>query len=184
MPGPSVPGRGYPVVAGEAARFARTVIQLRPAQAGPRPGPAAGWPAGFTPLDARAWHCWPGGAALYGGEMGLLGVSRTLAPASGQGMVRWAEADWEMRDAPLLWRYHLYYWDWAWALAASEQPAQARELFTAMWSSWRAAVTAGTGPAWHPYPVALRAWSFCGIYRALVEGGPVEGAFRAELAAH
>ena len=40
------------------------------------------------------------------------------------------------------------------------------------------------GPAWQPYPAALRAWSFCGIYRALVESGPVEGPFLRELAAH
>jgi uncharacterized heparinase superfamily protein len=205
----SAPVRAYPIAAGEAARFARTAIQLRPAQAGqrlrlrgqraalsrwpasrrwllagPSPGKTAGWPGGFTPIDARAWHCWPGAVALPDGEMSLLGVSRTLAPADRDGTVRWAHADWEMRDATLLWRYHLYYWDWAWALAASEQPVQARSLFAAMWSSWRAAGPAGTGPAWHPYPAALRAWSFCGVYRALVEGGPVDLPFRAELATH
>ncbi len=60
----------------------------------------------------------------------------------------------------------------------------ARQLFAALWSSWRAAVPPGTGPAWHPYPVALRAWSFCGLYGALVAGGPHERPFRAALAAH
>ena len=67
---------------------------------------------------------------------------------------------------------------------ASGDQAQARALFAAMWGSWHAAVPPGRGPAWQPYPAALRAWSFCGIYRALVAGGPIEDAFRAELAAH
>jgi len=190
-------------------RFARTAIQLRPAQAGqrlrlrgqrlalsrwpasgrwllagPSLGAAAGWPAGFTPLDARAWRCWPGGGALRGGEMSLLGVSRRLAPVDETGTARWADADWAMPAAPLLWRYHLHYWDWAWALAGSGQQQEARSLFAAMWSSWRAAVQPGTGPAWRPYPVALRAWSFCGVYRVLAEGGPITGPFRADLAAH
>ena len=57
-------------------------------------------------------------------------------------------------------------------------------MFAAIWGSWHAAVAPGRGPAWHPYPAALRAWSFCGIYRPLVAGGPVEAPFRAELAAH
>ncbi len=144
----------------------------------------AGWPAGFAPLDAGMWRGWPGGAALRGGEISLLGVTRPLAPADEQGMARWAEADWEMAGAPLLWRFHLYYWDWAWALASGERPAQARAMFAALWSSWRAAVLPGTGPAWHPYPAALRAWSFCGIYGALVAGGPCAEPFRADLAAH
>src|SRR5258708_6705710 len=209
MPSPSMPARDYPTVAGEVMRLARTAIQLRPAQAGqrlrlrgqrlalsrwpasgrwllagPSPGAAVGWPAGFTPLDAGAWRCWPGGGALRGGEMSLLGVSRRLAPGDGTGTARWADADWEMRAAPLLWRYHLYYWDWAWALATSGQQQEARSLFAAIWSSWRAAMTPGTGPAWHPYPVALRAWSLCGVYHALAEGGPITGPFRADLAAH
>jgi uncharacterized heparinase superfamily protein len=189
-------------------RFVRTAIQLRPAQAGqrlrlrgqrlalsrwpasgrwllagPRTDAAVGWPAGFTPLDAQAWRGWPGGGALRDGELSLLGVSRRLAPVDAAGATRWADADWAMPAAPLLWRYHFYYWDWAWALAADGQP-EARSLFAAMWSSWRAAVIPGTGPAWHPYPVALRAWSFCGVYPALAEGGPMAGLFRADLAAH
>ncbi|HEY6786072.1 MAG TPA: alginate lyase family protein [Trebonia sp.] len=152
---------------------------------GAKPGAGwPGWPAGFAPLDARVWRCWPGGAALRGGEMRLLGVTRPLAPADEQGMARWAEADWAMAAAPLLWRFHLYYWDWAWALASWERPAQARAMFAALWSSWRAAVPPGTGPAWHPYPAALRAWSFCGVYGVLVAGGPCAEPFRADLAVH
>lgn len=209
MPGLGCFGGGHRAVAGDVARLARMAIQLRPAQAGQRlrlrgqravldrwpasrrwllAGPSAdsavGWPAAFTPLDARTWPGWPGRTLLREGAMSLLGVTRALATDDGKGAVAWAKADWEARDAPLLWRYHLHYWDWAWALAAPARPAQARALFAAMWSSWRAAVSPGTAPAWHPYPAALRAWSFCGLYRALVAGGPDEALFRADLAVH
>jgi uncharacterized heparinase superfamily protein len=156
---------------------------------GPDPAAATGWPAGFAPLDARVWHDWPGGTALRAGELRLLGVTRAVAPAAAAATVDWASADWpsadwEMAGAPLLWRFHLYYWDWAWALADGKHCPQARALFAAMWQSWHLAVVRGRGPAWHPYPAALRAWSFCGIYRALAEGTPIEAGFRGELAAH
>jgi uncharacterized heparinase superfamily protein len=187
-------------------RLARTVAQLRPAQAGqrfrlraqrlaltmrvptvsgwllsgPAPAAAVGWPAGFTPLDAEVWRGWPDEPALRAGQLSLLGVSRAVAPTADDGGANWPAADWAMAGEPLLWRFHLYYWDWAWALAGDHS----RPAFTAMWQSWRAAVTPGRGPAWHPYPAALRAWSFCGLYRPLVAGGPVDAPFRGELAVH
>ncbi len=195
---------------GEAMRLVRTVAKLRPGQAGqrlrlraqrlaldrqlpgagrwllsgPDPAAAAGWPTGFTPLDASVWRDWPGRASLRAGTLPLLGVSRPVAPAGLDGAADWAAADWEMPGAPLLWRFHCYYWDWAWALAGPRSCPPAREAFAAMWRSWHAAVAPGRGPAWHPYPAALRAWSFCGIYRALVAGSPIEDAFRRELAVH
>ena len=195
---------------GEAMRLVRTVAMLRPAQAGqrlrlraqrlalnrqlpgasrwllsgPDPAAAAGWPTGFAPLDAWVWREWPGNAALRAGTLTLLGLSRPVAPAGLDGVANWPAADWEMQGAPLLWRFHCYYWDWAWALAGPWSGPHAREAFAAMWRSWHAAVTPGRGPAWHPYPTALRAWSFCGIYRDLAADSPIEGAFRRELAAH
>ena len=42
----------------------------------------------------------------------------------------------------------------------------------------------GQGDAWHPYPAALRAWSFCGVYRDLVAGSDAEDCFIASLSAH
>ena len=78
--------------------------------------PRPGWPAGFAPLDARVWRDWPGARPLRAGELSLLGMARSLAPAGPDGAADWAAADWEMAGAPLLWRFHLYYWDWAWAL--------------------------------------------------------------------
>lgn len=190
----------------EMTRLARTVAGLRPGQvgqrarlraqrmaldhgaplvgrwllAGPDPASAAGWPVAFAPLDAAVWRDWPDGAALRAGELSLLGVTRAIAPVGESGTADWASADWAMTGAPLLWRFHLYYWDWAWGLAAGEQ----RAAFTPMWESWSKTVRPGCGPFWHPYPAALRAWSLCGVYRALVKGGPVEGPFLRELAAH
>jgi uncharacterized heparinase superfamily protein len=188
-------------------RLSRTVIHLRPGQVGQRlrlrtqrmaldhsvplasrwllscPDRATrigGWPFDFRPLDARLWRGGPARSALRRGELPLIGTSRVIALASDAGAVRWARADWEAAGAPLLWRFHLYYWDWAWALTGN---LDAQGMFAAIWESWHSAVTPGRGPAWHPYPAALRAWSFCGIYGALVQGGPVQAPFLAELAA-
>jgi uncharacterized heparinase superfamily protein len=194
----------------EAMRLARTVAQLRPDQvsrrlrlraqrlvldrrlplasrwllAGPDPASATGWPAGFAPLDARVGRDLAGGKALRAGELSLLGVTRSLAPLGADGTADWPVADWDMAGAPLLWRFHLYYWDWAWVLAGASGDTSARAVFAAMWRSWHAAVAPGRGPAWHPYPVALRAWTFCGLYRSLVSGSPIEGPLCAELSAH
>jgi uncharacterized heparinase superfamily protein len=194
----------------DLGRLSRTVIQLRPAQVGQRvrlraqrmaldhsvplagrwllsgqdPAAGNGWPVGFTPLDARLWCGGQHGIALRVGELRLIGVSRVIATADEAGITSWASADWEAAGAPLLWRFHLYYWDWAWALASEDRDPDAQAVFTEMWESWHSAVVPGRGPAWHSYPAALRAWSFCGIYGDLVQGGPVEGPFRGELAAH
>jgi len=158
---------------------------------GPDPKTAAGWPAGYLPLDALAG---PDGltagrdvTALRAGELRLLGVARAVATVTGTasgGDADWRTADWEQASAPLLWRFHLYYWDWAWALAGSPDGRQARAMLAAIWESWHAAVPAGRGLAWHPYPAALRAWSWCGLYQCLVAGGPVEEPFLRELSAH
>ena len=96
----------------------------------------------------------------------------------------WDRADWQQADAPLLWRFHLYYWDWAWRLASEPDRADARAWFAAMWRSWQAQVQAGRGDAWRPYPAALRAWSFSGLHRDLVAGSPIEDAFVTSLSAH
>jgi uncharacterized heparinase superfamily protein len=122
--------------------------------------------------------------ALRAGRLRLIGASRIIAAVGEAGVASWASADWEAAGAPLLWRFHLYYWDWAWALAGEQRDPDAQAVFTAMWESWHSAVVPGRGPAWHSYPAALRAWSFCGVYRDLVQGCPIEGPFRRELAAH
>jgi uncharacterized heparinase superfamily protein len=159
--------------------------QLRPASrwllAGPDPMTGPGWPGGFTPLDACP-RSQPAAGRTRAGELCLLGKTREIAPSAEDGTARWAEADWAAADAPLLWRYHLYYWDWAWALTELP-PGEARTVFAAAWGSWHTALAWGRGPAWYPYPAALRAWSFCGLHASLVRGTGIEGAYRGELAA-
>jgi uncharacterized heparinase superfamily protein len=217
------------VTSGNLALLVRTAAHLQPSQvtqrarlraqrtalrcfpparhwlmAGPDPARATGWPARFSPLDARLWRNWPEFRLLREGRIDLLGMARTLATpanlASDSGEqgdpsdADWAEAhwagadwnraDWEQADAPALWRFHLHYWDWAWRLASEPDRADARAWFAAMWQSWHAKVRAGRGDAWLPYPAALRAWSYCGLHRDLVAGSPMEDAFVASLSAH
>ncbi len=144
-----------------------------------------GWPDGFTPLDAGLWCDGRTAAALRAGKLPLIGACHLIAPTGGDTAApSWASADWEAASAPLLWRFHLYYWDWAWALASNGGSPDARPLFSEIWTSWHSSVAPGGGPAWHPYPAALRAWSFCGLFRPLVLGSRLQGPFLAELAMH
>ena len=188
----------------DVARYARTAVHLRPAQivqrgrlrtqrvalhrfpstarwllAGPDPATAAGWPDWFSPVDERLWRDWAGLPSLRDGRIELLGVTRPLAQPPD-----WAAADWAQAGAPALWRFHLHYWDWSWRLTSEPLRAESRAWFAALWRSWQAAVPAGHGDAWHPYPAALRAWSFCGIFRDLVSGSAIEDQFVAGLSAH
>ncbi|MGD0242898.1 MAG: alginate lyase family protein [Streptosporangiaceae bacterium] len=183
------------MTAAELARLGRTVVHLRPGQVahrarlraqraglarfpgaagrllpGPDPSAAAGWPAAFRPLDALAPARWPSAPELRSGKITLLGVTRPLG------------GDWQHADAPRLWRFHLHYWDWAWGLAAGGLVGRA--AFARLWRSWQASAGYRHGDAWHPYPAALRAWSWCGLHRDLVAGGDLEPAFTAALAAH
>ena len=191
----------------DVALLARTAAHLRPGQitqrarlraqrtamrrfppagrwlmAGPDPATAVGWPARFSPLDARLWRDWPESSGLLrraastcsGGPDADRPAQRGRHPAgraisdTGPGRATgpqtdWMLADWEHAAAPALWRFHLHYWDWAWALATEPDRADARAWFAALWRSWQAAtVRPGRGDAWLPYPAALRAWSFCG----------------------
>ena len=143
-----------------------------------------GWPDGFTPLDAGLWCDGRTSAALRAGSLPLLGTRHRLAATGNATAPGWASADWEAASAPLLWRFHLYYWDWAWALASDHGSRDARPLFADIWTSWHSAVAPGRGPAWHPYPSALRGWSFCGLYKTLVGGSRIQEQFLAELATH
>jgi uncharacterized heparinase superfamily protein len=197
-------------VHGQLALLGHTVVHLRPdrvahrarmraqaaalrrwPQAGERllaarglAGPARGWPAGFGPLDFAALTVtapahWPGLADLEAGRIRLLGVTRRLGgPRASPG------PDWAQHSAPALWRLHLHYWDWAWGLAAEPDRPAARRLFAALWRSWRAACPFGAGEAWLPYPAALRAWSWCGLYGDLVAGTALAGEYCRALAAH
>jgi len=169
---------------GQVARRARLRIQQaglrrfpeagRQILSGPDPSAAVGWPEAFRPVDGRIPGCWPGLPELRAGKIRLLGLVRELGDDPG----------WQHLDAPRLWRFHLHYWDWAWGLAADPDRLAARSLFARLWRSWRAAATFGHGDAWHPYPAALRAWSWCGLHRDLAAGSDIEPDFAAALAAH
>ena len=186
----------------DLARLSRTAVHLRPAQvahrarlraqqaalhrfpeagrrilsgrilSGPSPAGAVGWPGAFRPVDARTPGRWPGLAEMRAGKITLLGLAREL----GDG--------WEHADSPRLWRFHLHYWDWAWGLAADPDRLAARAAFARLWRSWHASAGFGHADAWHPYPAALRAWSWCGLHRDLAVGGDIEPDFIAALAAH
>ena len=156
---------------------------------GPDGAHAPGWPVTFTPLDGTALTMtaprhWPGLAQLQAGRIRLLGVTRQLSRTGRPGAAGRLLADWRQAAAPQLWRFHLHYWDWAWGLAAERDRAPAREMFARLWRSWRAACAFGLGDAWLPYPAALRAWSWCGLYRDLVDGTELAGEFRREIAVH
>ena len=181
------------------AVLGRTVVHLRPEQvayrarlriqgaglrrfpeagrrvlSGPAPSAAAGWPEVFRPMDALILGRWPVLPELQAGKIRLLGQVRELGDAPG----------WDYTDAPRLWRFHLHYWDWAWGLAADPDRLAARALFARLCRSWQASTGFGRGDAWHPYPAALRAWSWCGLHHDLVAGSDIEPAFVAGLAAH
>jgi len=183
----------------DLARLSRTVVHLRPGQmahrarlraqqaglrrfpvagrrllSGPSPSAVVGWPAPFHPVDATTPGRWPGLSELRADKIRLLGLVREL----GDPLV------WQHADAPRLWRFHLHYWDWAWGLTADPDRLAARAVFGRLWRSWQASVPFGLGDAWHPYPAALRAWSWCGLHRDLAAGSDIEPDFVATLAAH
>ena len=187
------------MTAEELALLGRTAVHLQPSQVAHRarlraqraalrrwpelgqrllasvsPAAAGGWPTSFTPLDGIAPQRWPSLAQLASGRITLLGAIRDLCGPD----------PWQHADAPQLWRYHLHYWDWAWGLAAEADRGAARNVFALLWKSWQASCAFGRGDAWLPYPTALRAWSWCGLYRDLVAGSDLEPTFLREIAAH
>jgi uncharacterized heparinase superfamily protein len=183
----------------DLGRLSRTIVHLRPGQmahrgrlraqqtglrrfpgagrralSGPNPSAAVGWPDALRPVDARTPGRWPSLSELRAGKIRLLGLVRELGDSP----------DWEQADAPRLWRFHLHYWDWAWGLVADPDRLAARAAFARLWRSWKASAPFGFGDAWHPYPAALRAWSWCGLYRDLAADSDFEPEFVAGLAAH
>jgi uncharacterized heparinase superfamily protein len=167
----------------QAAHFARLRTQRKLQRTAPPAGWLAsgavpdawpGWPPGFRPSDAALTGHWPSAADLRAGRIRLLGVTRDLGDPPA----------WDWEREPLLWRFHLHYWDWACGLAAEPDRLLARAVFARLWRSWSERVPPGTGDGWLPYPAALRAWSWCGQYAALVAGSEFERPFAALLARH
>ncbi|WP_241832031.1 heparinase II/III family protein [Parafrankia soli] len=176
-------------------RTQRALFARYPAVCGAllRGGTVAGvWPAGFVPFDGRVNVSGATATEIVRGRLTLLGATRVLHPPE-QGP---EQADWCQRDAPLLWRYHLHYWDWAWALDAGDagaaegtpdgatDPGPAQSRFAALYLSWRSAATIGRGVAWSPYVVSLRAWTLCALSERLTRRTPAEATIRQDLGTH
>lgn len=193
------------LLAGPAGRYARTVRGLRPEQVAARvrlrgqraladrlPSltaalirrgrPVGGWPPGFLPFDGRCQALWPDATQLLAGRLSLLGHVRTLHPSDPDAGP--AAADWTQASAPLLWRYHLHYWDWAWALTGLPNRDAASDRFAALYASWRVTTVPGRGVPWSPYVVSLRAWSLCGLRAPLAAGTPTDRWLAADLGHH
>jgi len=180
----------------EAALLARTVVRLRPAQVAqwvrlrtlrtaerrwpelvtrslaPPTGVTPGWPAAFSPLDAPFDH---GDAAeITQGRFRFLGEVRSLGEP----------ADWHQQGASRLWRFHLHYVEWAWALAQAPDRASARASFARLWRSWRTSIKPAQGDAWSPYVASLRVWVLCGVFDALVKRSEIESDYVGQISWH
>jgi uncharacterized heparinase superfamily protein len=181
----------------DAAFLARTVVRLRPAQVvhrirlrtlrvaerrwpklatrsvNPPAGVTPGWPGAFEPLDASLDH--GDGAEVSKGRFTFLGDERSL----GEPVV-----DWHAVGASRLWRFHLHYFEWAWALAQTPDRSWARESFARLWRSWRDLIEPAQGDAWSPYVASVRLWVLCGLYETLVHGSDIESDYVGQIAWH
>ena len=138
------------------------------------PSAAVGWPDAFRPVDARTPGRWPGLPELRAARSGCSGWPGNSAtrPAgstptrpgcgaftctTGTGRGGWPPIRTGWPAGP--------------CSPGCGGPGIHRPEF-------------GHGDAWHPYPAALRAWSWCGLYRDLAAGSDIEPDFIAGLAAH
>jgi len=186
------------MVLSRAVLLARTAAHLRPSQALHRarlrvqragvataPGLACrrlsrpvplryGWPTAAVPLDAQVIDDQQLPDLLAAGVFRFLGDTRDLG----------TPRDWQQDGADRLWRFHLHYFEWAWALHAHVDRQWARAAFARLWWSWHGGTPFGRGDGWAPYVVSLRSWALCGVHRSLVAGSELEEAYLASLVAH
>jgi uncharacterized heparinase superfamily protein len=180
----------------DAALFVRTLALLRPTQVLHRvrlrtlqaaerrwpelatrsvnapAGVTLGWPAAFHPLDISLDH--GDGSEIAEGRFRFLNEERSLGEP----------ADWCQAGAPRLWRFHLHYFEWAWALAQAPDRTRARESFARLWRSWRASMLPAQRDGWSPSVASLRVWVLCGVFDALVRGGDIETDYLEQIAWH
>ncbi len=139
-------------------RIQRAVVAALPGVAvrglsGPVPT-RCGWPAEAVPLDGTVTGAEQPPELAAAGTFRFLGETRELGTPH----------DWQQLGADQLWRFHLHYFEWAWALHAHPDRAWARTIFAGLWRSWRDGTPFGRGDGWAPYVVSLRSWALCGIY--------------------
>ena len=135
-----------------------------------RPSNQAGWPHGFQPVDQRDPPEATTADQLRRREFDLVGVTHTAG-----------DGRWEPAEVSQLWRYHLHYFEWAWALVGEVDGA---DVFEELWRDWHRSAQPGRGDAWSPYAASLRAWTMCGLHEYLVKGRSLEGDYRESLAVH
>lgn len=137
-------------------------------------GRVPGWPNDFLPLDLRLGEGCLTPEQNSSGRFGFLNEERQLG----------SPLDWSQADASRLWRFHLHYFDWAWAFACHHDRVWGRAAFSDLWQSWNESVALGHGDEWSPYVVSLRAWALCGVYDALVADTDIDRELVVSLARH
>lgn len=123
------------------------------------PSDPPGWPADYAPLMSSYIEGFPSAPD------NAVGVFHFLAE---EGMISSSE-DWEQLHMPLLWRFHLHYFDWAWSFRNHPDRAWARSAFGHLLGSWRRGTALGHLAAWSPYVASIRAWNLCGVHAALLK---------------
>lgn len=114
----------------------------------------SGWPAAFSPLDSTHPPEVATAEDLRQLRIRLLGEEIDIGGGN-----------WVQESYPMLVRYHLHYWEWAWSLAAIDDEQRAN-LLERMWRSWEKIALAGNSSViWVPYVVSLRAWALMGLWR-------------------
>ena len=135
---------------------------------------ASSWPSKFEPIDKAVATGCPSVEQNAAGVFEFFGSRHDL----GQPI------HWRPGSATQLWRYHLHYWEWAWAFDQHPDRGWARHAFADLWRNWKAGTAFGRWDEWSPYVVSLRAWVMCNLFGALVAGTDLEESFVDDLALH
>ncbi|MGE0878006.1 MAG: heparinase II/III family protein [Acidimicrobiia bacterium] len=133
-----------------------------------------GMPEGFVALDRRLLTGFPSP------EANAAGWFEFLAQASDLGQ----PVNWTPEWATQLWRYHLHYFEWAYAFASHPDEEWARAAFVDLWRSWTAGTTFGRWDEWSPYVASLRTWVLCDVFEPLVARSRFERDMAQAIALH
>ncbi len=133
-----------------------------------------GWPPDAAPLDGLVTDAEQRPDTVAAGTFRFLGEDRDLG----------SPADWQQDGANRLWRFHLHYFEWAWALHAHDDRDWGRAAFARLWRSWEAGTPFGRADGWAPYVVSVRSWALCGVYGRLMAGSELEAAYSRSLVLH
>jgi hypothetical protein len=134
----------------------------------------AAWPLDFASVGRRVPAGGPRAADNAAGWFDFVGDRRHLGRPH----------DWLQPDAGQLWRYHLHYFEWAWAFVEEPDRTWARTAFAELWRSWRASSRFGRWDEWSPYVASVRAWVLCDVFADLVAGSEIEDEVVASIDAH